>query len=91
VLKFSPFFFFQYIHKTDSGQRVSFQTWCWNGDRYRLTQYIIDDEELLQISRFDCEYRAVRREELTNLLLACGCSGVIESMIVAVKNNDSIF
>ena len=65
-----------YIHKTDKGQRVSFQTWNWDGDHYRLTQYIIDDEEALQVSKFDCEYRATRREELTELLLAAGCSEV---------------
>lgn len=65
-----------YIHKTDNGQRVSFQTWTWEADRYKLTQYIIDDEETLQISKFDCEYRATRREELTNLLIANGCSKV---------------
>lgn len=66
-----------YIHKTDRGQRVSFQTWEWYGDCYRLTQYIIDDEDALQISRFDCEYRATRREELTSLLEANGCSNVV--------------
>ena len=65
-----------YIHKTDKGQRVSFQTWTWTDDRYRLTQYIIDDEDVLQVNRFDCEYRAVRREELTNLLMENGCSSV---------------
>ena len=65
-----------YIHKTDKGQRVSFQTWAWEGDRYKLTQYIIDDEQMLQISKFDCEYRATSREELTNLLIANGCSQV---------------
>ncbi len=65
-----------YIHKTDKGQRVSFQTWVWNGDNYRLTQYIIDDEEDLQISKFECEYRATLREELTNLLMSSGCSEV---------------
>lgn len=62
-----------YIHKTARGQRVSFQTWTWDDDRYKLTQYIIDDEDTLQIRKFDCEYRATRREELTNLLVACGC------------------
>ena len=65
-----------YIHETDEGQRVSFQTWIWNGEHYKLTQYIIDDEKTLQISKFDCEYRAVCREELTNLLIANGCSKV---------------
>jgi len=65
-----------YIHKTPTGQRVCFQTWDWQADRYKLTQYIIEDEEGLQISKFDCEYRAVLREELTNLLLAHGCSRV---------------
>ena len=66
-----------YIHKTNKGQRVSFQTWGWDGEHYKLTQYIIDDEETLQISKFDCEYRATRREELTNLLVANGCSEVV--------------
>ena len=65
-----------YIHKTDAGQRVSFQTWEWNGDHYKLIQYIIDDEQSLQVSRFECEYRATRREELTKLLLANGCNEV---------------
>lgn len=65
-----------YIHKTDDGQRVAFQTWHWEGDRYRLTQYIIEDGKALHISKFDCEYRATRREELTRLLTACGCSRV---------------
>ena len=66
-----------YIHKTGKGQRVSFQTWSWDNDHYKLTQYIIDDEETLQISKFDCEYRATRREELTKLLFAAGCSEVV--------------
>ena len=65
-----------YIHKTDKGQRVSFQTWVWNGEHYKLTQYIIDDEESLQIRKFDCEYRATRRDELTSLLCANGCREV---------------
>ena len=66
-----------YIHKTGSGQRVSFQTWVWKGDNYQLTQYIIDDGETLQVSKFACEYRAARREELTNLLLSNGCSDAV--------------
>ncbi len=66
-----------YIHKTSKGQRVSFQTWEWRDDSYQLTQYIIEDEGNLQVSRFVCEYRAVRREELTGLLLSGGCSEVI--------------
>ena len=40
-----------YIHRTEQGQRVSFQTWNWEGENYRLVQYIIDDENTLQISR----------------------------------------
>ena len=39
-----------YIHQTEQGQRVSFQTWNWEGENYRLVQYIIDDENTLQIS-----------------------------------------
>lgn len=65
-----------YIHKTASGQRVSFQTWSWTDDRYRLIQYILDDGEILQASKFVCEYRATRRAEITDLLLAGGCSEV---------------
>ena len=65
-----------YIHKTDKGQRVSFQTWVWEEINYKLTQYIVDDEETLQVSKFECEYRATRRNELTKLLLEYGCSRV---------------
>jgi len=66
-----------YIHKTDKGRRVSFQTWDWNEDHYKLTQYIIDDSEILIISKFECEYRATRRQELTNMLLSNGWSEVM--------------
>ena len=65
-----------YIHKTDMGQRVSFQTWTWNDDNYHLIQYIIDDEGALAVSKFECDYRAVSRQELTDLLLASGCGEV---------------
>lgn len=65
-----------YIHKLEEGQRVSFQTWDWNGDNYKLTQYIIEDEGKLQVSKFHCEYRATRREEITNLLISHGCCKV---------------
>ena len=66
-----------YIHNTKKGRRISFQTWDWKGDRYDLVQYIITDEETLLISKFECAYRAVRREELTELLLVAGCSRVM--------------
>ncbi len=65
-----------YIHKTDKGQRVSFQTWDWEGENYRLVQYIINDEGTPRVSKFTCEYRATRREELTQLFLAAGCREV---------------
>ena len=65
-----------YIHKTDKGQRVSFQTWEWKDDNYKLIQYIVDDGDSLQVSKFECEYRATRREEMTKLLLTYGCSKV---------------
>ena len=84
-----------YIHKTGTGQRVSFQTWTWQDENYRLIQYIIEDEETLRISRFECEYRAVRREELSKHLRASGCGRVIwkfpeetgyyQSIVVALK------
>ena len=76
LLKEKPPYSPPYIHKTEKGQRVSFQTWHWKGERYKLTQYIIDDEQALSVSKFQCEYRAVRREELTELLLSNGCSKV---------------
>ena len=66
-----------YIHKNEQGQRVSFQTWEWEGDHYRLIQYIIDDGQALQVSKFACEYRATRRQELTDLLRASGCGEVV--------------
>ena len=66
-----------YIHKTPKGRRVSFQTWDWHGDNYHLTQYIIDDEETLQISKCECDYRAARREELKKMLLDGGCSEAV--------------
>lgn len=65
-----------YIHKTEAGQRVSFQTWDWEGDNYKLIQYIIEDGTDLHISKFPCEYRATRRQELTELLLFAGCTQV---------------
>ena len=66
-----------YIHRTDKGQRVSFQTWNWFGDNYRLIQYIIDDEDTMKISKFECEYRATPRAELTDLLISNRCSNVV--------------
>lgn len=84
-----------YIHKTENGQRVSFQTWQWKDDHYKLIQYIIDDNDELQVSKFECEYRATRREELTKLLLENGCSkvdwkfsnetGFYQPIVVAIK------
>lgn len=68
-----------YIHRTEQGQRVSLQTWRWEGDLYRFTQYILDDGPSLEAHRFEGVYRAVRREELTSLLLGCGCRDVIWS------------
>lgn len=76
ILKNKPPYSPPYIHKTEKGKRLSFQTWEWNYNNYKLTQYIINDEETLKISKFDCEYRAIKREELTNLLLKYGCSKV---------------
>lgn len=77
LLKDKPLYSPPYIYKTAKGQRVSFQTWDWNGEHYKLVQYIIDDEETLQVSKFECEYRAIRREELTDLFVSNGCSSVI--------------
>lgn len=65
-----------YIHNTPGGQRVAFQTWHWEGDCYKLIQYIIEDSDTLQVHKFSCQYRATRRAELTQLLNANGCSNV---------------
>ena len=48
----------------------------WEGEHYRLVQYIIEDGETLCVSKFSCEYRATRREELTKLLKESGCREV---------------
>ncbi len=76
LLKEKPAYSAPYIHKTDKGQRVLFQTWDWHGENYRFIQYIIDDEETPRVSRFECEYRATRREEITRLLHEHGCRHV---------------
>ena len=77
LLNSKPPYSAPYIYKTEKGQRVSFQTWNWCDDIYKLIQYIIEDEETLKTSKFECEYRAVRRDELTNILLSNGCSNVM--------------
>lgn len=76
ILESKPPYSPPYIHQTTDGQRVSFQTWEWSGENYRLIQYIIDDGKNLEASKFTCEYRATRRAELTELLLAAGCREV---------------
>lgn len=65
-----------YIHGSAADRRVSFQTWDWHGDNYVLTQYIIDDGAVLGVSKYVCEYRATRRNELTRLLRDHGCGEV---------------
>jgi SAM-dependent methyltransferase len=76
LLLLEPAYSPPYIHKTDNGQRVCFQTWEWKEENYKLTQYIIEDGDTLQISKYDCEYRATRRSEITKLLKDNGCSKV---------------
>lgn len=77
LLQEKPSYSPPYIHKTEKGQRVSFQTWDWNGEQYKLTQYIVEDGDALSVSKFECAYRATRRAELTDLFLANGCSKVV--------------
>ena len=76
LLKEKPSYSAPYIYKTDKGQRVLFQTWDWIGENYKFIQYIIDDEESTKIRKFECEYRATRREEITKLLYSNGCREV---------------
>ncbi len=95
LLKSKPSCSTPYIHKSCDGQKVFFQTWQWFGENYKFTQYIIDDEKQLSVSKFDCEYRAVRREELTRHLLSCGFTkvewkfpeetGFYQPIVIAVK------
>lgn len=95
LLETRPTYSPPYIHETDRGRRVSFQTWKWEGDIYSLVQYIIDDGDALGVSRFACRYRATRREELTGLLRSAGFrqvkwllpeeSGFYQPLMVAVK------
>ena len=76
ILKDKPKYSPPYIHNTEKGRRIAFQTWNWSGDNYKLAQYIIEDEGELKTSKFECEYRTVLRSELTNLLLANGFNKV---------------
>lgn len=95
LLKTKPTYSVPYIYKTEKGQRVSFQTWEWKGDNYRLVQYIIEDDETVRVNKFECEYRATRRGELTELLLQEGYktvqwffpedSGFYQPIVVAQK------
>ena len=76
LLKTKPPYAPPYIHKTDEGKRVSFQTWEWKGENYKLTQYIIEDGNELAVNKFECEYRATKRDELTEILNSAGCKTV---------------
>ena len=69
-----------YVYKTPKGQRVLFQTWDWVGENYRFIQYVIRDEDSMQVSRFESEYRATKREEITELLHKYGCASVVWRM-----------
>ena len=69
-----------YVYKTPKGQRVLFQTWDWVGENYRFIQYVIRDEDSVQVSRFESEYRATKREEITELLRKYGCASVVWRM-----------
>lgn len=76
LLQEKPTYAPPYIHETNEGQRVAFQTWNWDGDCYKLTQYIIEDNENLNVSKFECAYRAVTRQELTELFSKNSCDAV---------------
>lgn len=80
MLQDKPRFSAPYVHRTERGQRVLFQTWDWEGDVYRFVQYIIEDEGDAQVSKYACAYRAVRRDALTACLRAHGCSTVLWRM-----------
>ena len=50
--------------------------WKWEGENYKLVQYIIEDEKTLEVNKFECEYRAIYRIELMELLINHGCRRV---------------
>jgi glycine/sarcosine N-methyltransferase len=77
ILKEKPAFSTPYVHKTERGQRVLFQTWDWRDENYHFIQYIIEDEESVSVSKFECDYRATRRKEITGLLYDNGCREVV--------------
>ncbi len=95
ILEHKPPYSPPYIHKTPDGQRVCFQTWDWYGDNYRLTQYILEDGDSLQTSKFECLYRAITRQEMSQSLLLNGFqhvswllpdrSGFYQPMVIAKK------
>lgn len=76
ILEAKPEYSPPYIRERGRGRKISFQTWDWHGDRYDFVQYIIDDGDRLSVSRHQCEYRALRRSELTAALTAAGFHGV---------------
>ena len=80
LLTEKPAYSAPYVHKTDQGQRVLFQTWDWHGANYRFIQYIIEDAGTPEIQKFECEYRAVRRAELTACLREAGFREVLWRM-----------
>jgi 2-polyprenyl-3-methyl-5-hydroxy-6-metoxy-1,4-benzoquinol methylase len=80
LLSEKPAYSAPYVHKTDQGQRVLFQTWDWHGENYRFIQYIIEDAGTPEIQKFECEYRAVRRAELTACLREAGFREVLWRM-----------
>jgi SAM-dependent methyltransferase len=58
-----------YIINTPTGRRIAFQLWDWENDTYDFTQYIIENENnRLDIHKFDGKYRAITRAELTEKL-----------------------
>ena len=77
MLEEKPAYSAPYVHKTENGRRVLFQIWDWSGENYHFTQYIIEDEGTASVNKFECDYRATRREELTKLLYDNGCREVV--------------
>ena len=80
LLAEKPAYSAPYVHKTERGQRVLFQTWDWVGENYKFIQYIIEDAGTAEIQKFECEYRAVRRSDLTACLREAGFREVLWRM-----------
>jgi len=86
------------VNDTNDGRRIIFQTWDWAGDlsSYRLNMYITHHVgESITTQCFPSEYRALRRDQLSDALVQVGLgeiqwlmpdeSGYYQPIVIAGK------